>query len=87
MKKWILAIIAACALCCVPLLIPAVAGLSVFGLQLFGGPLSVDRALCALAPAVLAAVLVFAVLRFTRRPAKAGCGKATCDATGKCGCK
>jgi hypothetical protein len=88
MKNMVLAIIAACALCCVPLLIPALAGISIFGVQLWGRQLSLDEVLCALAPAVLAAIAVFAVLKWlSSRSKKKACGNAACEPSGKCGCK
>lgn len=90
MKKTILAtaaIVAACTLCCISLLIPAVAGLSVFGWRLAGAPLSLESLLCALAPALLVGVAAFALLKSIKKPAKARCGNAACASSGGCGCK
>lgn len=89
MKKWIFAAIAACGLCCIPLLIPAAAGLSIFGLQMFGGPWSIETILCSLAPAVLVVLLVAVMLKlWTRRQkAAATCKSDACEASGSCGCK
>lgn len=81
MKMWILGLIAACAPCCIPLLIPALSGLTFLGLTLFGKPLTLDTVLCALPLAVLAALAVFAILKGSKRH------KAKCRTDGGCGCK
>ncbi len=90
-KKTIVAIILACAACCtVPLLIPVLAGVSVFGFQLFHGPLSLDTILCAIAPAVLVFVAVYIAYRLFltwRTKNKPACAQTTCQVDGKCGCK
>ena len=85
MKKTILAIIAACALCCIPLAIPALAGISVFGLQLLRTPLSLESVFCALLAALVVSLLVFAMLRGKAK--RSQCHSASCDSTGKCGCR
>lgn len=90
MKKMILAAIAAvaaCAVCCIPLLIPAAAGLTIFGFQLFRTPVSLEAILCAVAPALLAAVAVFVILKMMRRPVKPKCAGTSCSRSGDCGCK
>lgn len=88
-KKTIIGIILACAACCtVPLLIPAVAGVSVFGLSLFQGRLSLDSLICGLSFALLAFTLVYFVVRaIVKRKPKVGCGKGSCPSEGACGCK
>jgi len=90
-KKTIAGIILACAACCaVPLLIPALAGASVFGFQLFKGPLSLDAVLCAIAPAALAFAGVYIAFRLFltwKRKKRATCAQSACQADGKCGCK
>lgn len=90
-KKTIVGIILACAACCtVPLLIPALAGVSVFGFQLFHGPLSLDTILCAIAPAALAFVAVYVAFRLFltwQRKNKPACAQMACQGDGKCGCK
>lgn len=69
-------------------MIPALAGLTVFGGQLFGGPLTLDRILCALAPAVLVGLLVVVFLKVWSKRAKAEtCKSSACQASGSCGCK
>lgn len=90
-KKTVLVIILACAACCtVPLLIPTLAGASVFGFQLFHGQFSLDTVLCALAPAALAFVAVYVAFRVFlawKRKKKPACAQSACQADGKCGCK
>jgi hypothetical protein len=90
-KKTIAGIILACAACCaVPLLIPALAGASVFGFKLFKSPLSLDTILCAVVPAALAFVgvyLVFKLYLAWKRKKKTTCAQSACQADGKCGCK
>ncbi len=86
MKKTILALIAACALCCIPLFIPLLTGASVFGLTLFGRPLTLETILCALAPALLAAIAVVLLIR-SRRAKAQGCSNTACAPSGDCGCK
>lgn len=90
-KKTIVGIILACAACCtVPLLIPTLAGVSVFGFQLFHGPLSLDTMLCAIAPAALAFVAAYVAFRLLltwSRRNKSACAQTACQAEGKCGCK
>ena len=88
-KKTIVGIILACAACCtVPLLIPALAGASVFGLSLFQGGLSLDSLICGLGFALLVFALAYFVLRaIVKRIPKAGCGKTSCSTEGTCGCK
>lgn len=81
MKKWIFGLIAACTLCCLPLLIPALGGLAIFGAGLYGRPLTLDTVLCAMPLAALAAVAVFAIMTSLKRH------KAKCRADGGCGCK
>ncbi|MBP2159097.1 MULTISPECIES: hypothetical protein [Asticcacaulis] len=88
MTKWILGAIAACGLCCIPLLIPAAAGLSVFGLQLFHGPLGIDRIACSLGVAVIVVVIVAWRLKMrSQRSGGSGCKSQACAASGQCGCK
>jgi hypothetical protein len=87
MKKMILAVVAACALCCIPLFIPAIAGMSVFGYRLAGAPLSLEAILCALAPALLVVIAVFALRKGMRNSTKVGCGNGACTASGRCGCR
>lgn len=88
-KKTIVGIILACAACCtVPLLIPALAGVSVFGFSLFQGRLSLDSIICGLGFALVAfAVVDLAVKAIMKRKPKAACGKTSCSAQGSCGCK
>ena len=88
-KKAIVGIVLACAACCtVPLLIPALAGASVFGLSVFQGRASLDSIICGLGFAFLAFALVyFGVRVIVKGKAKAECGKVTCSAQGTCGCK
>lgn len=90
-KKTIAGLILACAACCaVPLLIPALAGASVFGFQLFKGPLSLDTVLCAIVPAALAFAGVYLAFRLFlawKRKKKTACAQSACQADGKCGCK
>lgn len=90
-KKTIVGIIVACAACCtVPLLIPALAGASIFGFQLFRGPLSLDTILCAIAPAALAFVAVYVAFRIFlawKRKNKPAFTQTACQVEGKCGCK
>lgn len=86
MKKTILALIAACALCCIPLFIPLLTGASVFGLTLFSRPHTLEAILCAAAPALLAATAVFLLIR-SRRARSKGCGNTACAPSGDCGCK
>lgn len=81
------AIVAACMLCCIPLLVPAVAGLPILGWRLAGSPLSLESLLCALAPALLVGVAAFALLKSIKKPAKARCGNAACASSGGCGCR
>jgi ABC-type uncharacterized transport system YnjBCD permease subunit len=90
-KKTIAGIILACAACCaVPLLIPALAGASVFGFQLFKGHLSLDTILCAIAPAALAFTAVYLAFKLFlawRRKNRSACVQTACQTEGKCGCK
>lgn len=91
LKKTIAGIVAACVTCCtVPLLFPALAGVSIFGFQLFRGPLSLDTIVCAVALAALAFVAVYLACRFFlswTKKAKPACTQAACQVDGKCGCK
>jgi len=88
MNKWILGAIAACGLCCIPLLIPTAAGLSVFGLQLFNGPLSLDRIVCGLGLAVITIVAAAWIMKLmSRRSGRSPCKSQACQASGQCGCK
>lgn len=88
-KKTIIGIILACAACCtVPLLIPALAGVSVFGFSLFQGRLSLDSLICGLGFALLAFALVYFVVRaIVKRKPKRTCAKSSCSTEGTCGCK
>lgn len=81
MKKWILGLVAACGLCCLPLIFPALGGLTVFGAGLYGGPLTLDSILCAAPLAILAGMAMFAIIRQLKR-----C-KASCKTDGGCGCR
>jgi membrane protein implicated in regulation of membrane protease activity len=90
-KKAFAGIILACAACCtVPLLIPVLAGASVFGFQLFKSPLSLDTVLCAVAFAALAFAGVYLAIRLFlawKRKKKSSCAQTSCQTEGKCGCK
>ena len=87
-KKTILGLVLACAACCaVPLVLPAIAGLSVMGFSLFGREIGWDAVLCALPLAGLAFIAAYGLIRYLR-PKKAGtCAKSTCATAGSCGCK
>jgi len=80
-KNWTLAIIAACALCCAPLLIPALSGVALFATTLAGRPLTLDTILCALPMAILAAIAVFTIVKALQRH------RTGCRTDGDCGCK
>jgi hypothetical protein len=90
-KKTIVGIILACAACCtVPLLIPALAGASIFGFQLFRGPLRLDTILCAVAPGALAFLGVYVAFRLYltwKRKHRPTFAQTAFQADGKCGCK
>ena len=95
-KKTFVALVLACAACCaVPLMIPALAGASVFGWQVFHGPFSLDTILCATAPAALAFVAVYLAFRVyltwkrKNKPARlqAASLQTACQTRGECGCK
>jgi len=81
MKKWILGLVAACGLCCLPLIFPALGGLTVLGMGWHDGPLSLDAILCTAPLAILAAMALFAVIRHLKRHT------ANCESDGGCGCR
>lgn len=90
MKNAVLALILACAGCCaVPLLFPALAGLGIFGAQLFHSGITLEAILCGMPLAALAFIGVYLLLRFTRimKPKATASAGTACKADGGCGCK
>jgi hypothetical protein len=91
MKKPIftgLALIAACALCCLPFILPILAGGATFVVKFLGKPMTLETILCSAAPAGIVAVLalwaVKAIIGFRRTKS---CVSAACTTSGKCGCR
>jgi len=87
-KKTVIGLVVACLTCCAALIfIPALAGVSLFGISLFGGPLSLETILCGGALALLVVVISYYAIKALRTKRTSSCGQTACSATGKCGCK
>jgi hypothetical protein len=87
-RKTIIGLVLACVGCCaIPFLIPALAGIGIFGGSLFGKPISLEAIICALPIPLLVALVIYMVIKAIRQRTRSSCQKDSCQADGKCGCK